>query len=239
MSCRCLKGKKLRKIKRGTVKELILFIKKHPQIFRLIAELVNFFRPTDPERVIAERIFLTAKEISDLEILDYKDLCRLLKILKEFFLHSTDKRRGDFLEALISKFGPLTYSERYRRVNQCKVYKKTKMISKKEIDVAFSSRNYLELHECKSNMGRQWRDPLYPKTKKGSKLHFLNSLETVCRNGKKVIPVCSGLDGEISVKAVKQTLRRYGYRKIKVIGRNDIERALLIKLKNVDHPLKS
>ncbi len=226
MSCRCLKGRKLKQIKRGTVKSLVLFIKKHPQTFNLIAELVNSFRPTDSERVIAERIFLTVREISELGLLNFKDSSNLLKILKEFFLHSTDKRRGDFLEALVSKFGPFFFNERCRRVNQCKMYKRSSLISTKEIDVAFSSTNYLELHECKSNMGRQWRDPLYPKTKKGGKLNFLNALPNLCKNGKEVIPVCSGLDGRISTKVIKQIFKRYGYKNIKVIGRNNIERAV-------------
>jgi len=226
MSCRCLKGKRLSGIKRGAVKSLIGFIRKHPETFSLLAELVNSFRPTDSDRVIAERIFLTVREMSEIGVLNFRESSELMRLLKGFFLHSTDRRRGDFLEAIVSKLGPFFFSERSRRVNQCKVFKGYRAVSMKEIDVAFSARNFLELHECKSNMGRQWRDPLYPRTRKGGKLDFLNSLKRTCRNGRKVIPVCSGLDGKLSVEAVRQTFREYGYRNIRVMGRGEIEEKL-------------
>ncbi len=230
MSCNCRRGKSLKSIETREIEELVKFIRENPQAFRLILEVVNSFRPTDSERVKAERVFLAVKDILELGLLRYSKAEKVLKILKDFFVGGGDKSRGDFLEILVSKLGPFTFKGRYRRVNQCKVFKGKRKLSDKEIDVAFSGKGVLELHECKVNMVRQWRDPLNKRGKRGGKLKFLNSLPSECGGEKRVIPCCSGLDGELGRDYVRLVFRFYGYRNIEVIGREEIYKKLLERL---------
>ena len=103
-------------------------------------------------------------------------------------------------------------------------------LSEKEIDVAFSRNGYLEVHECKSNMARQWRDPLSKRSRRGAKLHFLNSLPQVCTNDRMVIPCCTGLDGELTTKYVRKVFRFYGFKRIKVFGRKELQERFFKKL---------
>ena len=231
MKCSCRKGQRLSSIESREIERLITFVKENPEAFRLILEVVNSFRPTDSDRVKAERVFLAVKDILELGLLSYSKAEKVLTILKEFFVGGCDKRRGDFLEILISKLGPFTFRGRYRRSNQCKVFKGKRKLSEKEIDVAFSGRGVLELHECKVNMVRQWRDPLNKRGKRGSKLNFLNSLPRECEGEKRVVPCCSGLDGELGAEYVRLVFRFYGYRNIKVIGREEIFERLIERLK--------
>jgi len=231
LSCSCRNGKRLSSIQTRQIEKLIDFIKENPEAFRLVLEVVNSFRPTDNERVKAERVFLAVRDILELRLLSYGKAGKVLEILKEFFIEGSDKQRGDFLEILISKLGPFTFRGRYRRNNQCKVFKGQEKLSDKEIDVAFSGREVLELHECKVNMVRQWRDPLNRRGKRGGKLSFLNSLPGECRGEKRVVPCCSGLDGELGTEYVRLVFKFYGYRNIKVIGREEIFKKLLERLK--------
>ena len=231
MSCSCRKGKALSSIETKAIEELIKFLKENPEAFLLILEVVNSFRPTDTERVKAERIFLAVKDILELGLLSYSKAEKVLKILKEFFIEGSDKQRGDFLEILVSKVGPFTFRGGFRRVNQCRVFKGKKKLSDKEIDVAFSGKEVLELHECKVNMVRQWRDPLSKKSKRGGKLYFLNSLPEECRNGKRVIPCTTGLDGELASEYVRLVFKFYGFKRIKVIGRKEIFEKLIERLR--------
>ncbi len=221
MKCSCRKGKKLSTIESSEIEKLINFLKVEPALSPFILDLVNSFRPTDTKEIRAERIFLTVKEIQDIGLLPFHKLEELFKLLKGFFLKKSDEQRGNFLETFLSKSGPVTLRGRYRRTNQCKVFLNGKLLSNKEIDVAFSGKAVLELHECKANMGRQWRDPLSKRGKRGGKLHFLNSLPRICK-GKRVVPCCTGLDGEITCKYVRKVLRFYGFRRIKVIGKREL-----------------
>ncbi|SNR73462.1 hypothetical protein [Desulfurobacterium atlanticum] len=219
--CSCRKGKTLSAITCRELEELFSFLDSRPELKSYVFELINLFRPTDPQRVIAERIFHTVRECYDIGVISFSEAEELLQILKKFFLRSTDTRRGDFLEILLSKRGPLKIKGRYRRINQCRLYKGRKEISPKEIDVAFSGPDGLELHECKANMVRQWRDPLYKRTKKGRKLIFLNSITEVCGSGK-VFVFCTGLDGRFATMYVKKLFKRYGYKNIDVAGREEL-----------------
>jgi len=232
MSCSCRRGSSIKKLKSKEIEQLTEFLKKEPAIFPSILDLINSFRPTDSEDVRAERIFLTLREIQELGLLDFSEAEELFRILKTFFVKGSDAQRGNFLEALVSTLGPFTFEGRARRVNRCRVFSKGKKISEKEIDVAFSGKGYLEVHECKSNMARQWRDPLSKKSRRGAKLHFLNSLPQVCSNDKTVIPCCSGLDGELTTKYVKKVFKFYGFRKIKVIGRKELQEKFFQKIFN-------
>jgi len=231
VSCSCREGKRLSLIQTRAIDSLIAFLKENPEAFLLILEVVNSFRPTDTERVKAERIFLAVKDILELGLLSYSKAEKVLKILKEFFIEGSDKQRGDFLEILVSKMGPFTFKGRFKRVNQCRVYKGKEKLSDKEIDVAFSGKEVLELHECKVNMVRQWRDPLTKKGKRGGKLHFLNSLPVVCGGEKRVIPCTTGLDGELGAEYVRLVFKFYGFKRIKVIGRREIFEKLIERLR--------
>jgi len=196
-------------------------LEKHREVKPYVLELINLFRPTDSERVIGERVFHTVRECYSNGIVNFFQVEKLLELLKNFFLHSTDSRRGDFLEVLLSKKGALSLNGRYRRINQCKLYKRMMEISAKEIDVAFTGPLGMEVHECKANMVRQWRDPLYKRTKKGRKLIFLNSVKGQCYNGK-VFIYCTGLDGDFSVKYIRNLFEAYGYKNISVAGRKEL-----------------
>jgi len=231
VSCSCRKGKRISSIETKKIEELLNCLRENPKAFLLLLEVVNSFRPTDPERIKAERIFLAVKDMLELGLLSYAKAERVLTALKSFFLKGSDKGRGDFLEILVSKVGPITFKGKYRRVNQCKVYKGRKKISDKEIDVAFSGKEVLELHECKVNMVRQWRDPLNKRGKRGGKLNFLNSLPLECKNGKKVVPCTTGLDGNLGTEYVRLVLRFYGFKRIKVIGRQELFKKFLERLK--------
>ncbi len=220
MSCSCRKGKKLSSLLNAEIEEFLGALSKNPKAFSLLLEVVNSFRPTDPSQVKAERVFLAVKDMVELELIDFASAEKVLKTLRKFFV-SGDRQRGDLLEVLVSKLGPFTFKGRFRRVNQCRVYKKSRKLSDKEIDVAFSGKEVLELHECKANMVRQWRDPLR-RGKRGSKLKFLNSLPVECENGKKIIPCCSGLDGDFACQYVRMVLKFYNYRRIKVFGRREL-----------------
>ncbi|ADY72729.1 hypothetical protein Dester_0070 [Desulfurobacterium thermolithotrophum DSM 11699] len=222
MSCSCRKGKSAKKLKTKEIDELLKFLKKNPELFFFIANLVNSFRPIDPERIKAERVFLTVREVHELGLLSFSQSEELFRLLKNFFVEKTDKQRGNFLELLVSILGPFTFKAKNKRINQCKMFKKYKKLSDKEIDVAFSSKEYLEVHECKSNMGRQWRDPLSKKSKKGAKLFFMNELPEVCKSKRKVIVCCSGLDGELTTCYVKKVFKFYKFKNIKVIGRKEL-----------------
>ncbi len=224
MSCSCRKGKKLSEIESKDINKLIKLLMENPKAFLLILEVVNSFRPTDRERVKAEKLFLAVKDILELSLTDYGKGEEVLKTLKELLLK--DKRRGDFLEVLLSKAGPLTFKGRYKRVNQCRVFKGNRKLSEKEIDVAFSGKEVLELHECKVNMVRQWRDPLRGKNRKGKKLMFLNSLPVECKNGKEVIPFCTSLDGKMGIEYVKLLFKFYRFKRIKVAGREELFKKL-------------
>ncbi|WP_457678032.1 hypothetical protein [Thermovibrio sp.] len=230
MSCSCRKGKRLSSIETKEIEELIKFIRNNPKAFKLILEVVNSFRPTDGDRIKTERVFLAVKDILELGLLSYARAEKVLKVLKEFFLKG-DKHRGDFLEILVSKLGPFTFKGRHRRVNQCKVYLGNKKLSEKEIDVAFSGKEVLELHECKVNQVRQWREPLGKRGKRGGKLYFLNSLPVECK-GKKVVPCTTGLDGELGSEYAKLVFKFYGYKRIKVLGRKELYEKLIERLKN-------
>jgi hypothetical protein len=229
MSCSCRQGKSIKNIETEEIKELLKFLREEPQVFTFILDLINSFRPTDSERIRAERIFLTVREIQELGLLDFSRAEELLRILKKFFIRSSDVQRGNFLEVLVSRLGPFTFEGRARRVNQCKVFLKSRKLSEKEIDVAFSKKEYLEVHECKSNMARQWRDPLSKRSRRGAKLHFLNNLSNLCTGERKVIPCCTGPDGELTTKYVKKVLRFYGFKKIKVLGRKELKEKFLRK----------
>ncbi|WP_456455510.1 hypothetical protein [Thermovibrio sp.] len=220
MSCSCRKGKSLSQIETKEIEKLIKLLKRNPKAFLLILEVINSFRPTDTERVKAERLFLAVKDILELSLIDYSEGGEVLKTLKELILK--DKGRGDFLEVLLSKVGPLTFNGRYKRVNQCKVFKGNRKLSEKEIDVAFSGKEALELHECKVNMVRQWRDPLRGKNKKAKKLLFLNSLPLECKNGKEVIPFCTSLDGKMGIEYVKLVFKFYRFNRIELAGRGEL-----------------
>jgi len=220
--CSCRKGKNFKYLLSCEIENLISFLESHSQLKPFIYELVNLFRPTDSKRVTAERIFHTVRECYDAGIASFYEIEELFNLLKTFFLESTDTRRGDFLEVLLSKKGPLKLKGRYRRINQCRLYKGKDEISGKEIDVAFSGPDGLELHECKANMVRQWRDPLYKRTKKGRKLIFLNSIPQLCKR-EKVFVFCTGLDGKFAVKYVKNLFERYGYKNIEIAGREDLK----------------
>ncbi|MEO2068150.1 MAG: hypothetical protein ABGX27_01400 [Desulfurobacteriaceae bacterium] len=222
MNCSCRGGKSRKHIETQEIQALFRFLKKNPKLFPFVVDLIYTFRPVDKDITRMERVFLTVREIQELGLLKFSESQEFFRILKKFFLNGTDKQRGNFLEILVSAFGPFTFSEKAKRVNQCRMFKKSKNISGKEIDVAFSSKNYLELHECKSNMVRQWRDPLSKRTKKGSKLHFLDNLPKECNNGKKVIPCCTGLDGELTSSYIRKVFRFYRFKNIKVIGRKEL-----------------
>ncbi len=225
MKCSCRKGKKLSTISSPEIEKLFDILRREPALLPFILDLVNSFRPTDTAEVRAERVFLTVKEIQDLHLLPFHRLEELFTILKEFFIRKSDEQRGNFLETLLSKAGPLTFKGRYRRINQCRVFSNRKPLSNKEIDVAFSGKEIIELHECKANMGRQWRDPLTKKGKRGGKLHFLNSLPEICKN-KRIVPCCTGLDGELTCKYVSEVLKSYGFGRIKVLGRKELIKRL-------------
>lgn len=220
MSCSCRKGKRLSSIRNREIDAFLRTLSKNPKAFSLLLEVVNSFRPTDSQRVKAERVFLAVKDMVELGLVDFSSAEKVLKVLRSFFL-SGDRQRGDLLEVLVSKLGPFAFDGRYRRVNQCKVFKKSRKLSDKEIDVAFSGKEVLELHECKANMVRQWRDPLR-RGKRGGKLKFLNSLSVECKDGKKVVPCCSGLDGEFACQYVHMVFKFYNYRRIKVFGRGEL-----------------
>ncbi len=221
MSCSCREGKRLSNLLSREIDTFLKLLSGNPKAFSLLLEVVNSFRPTDSSKVKAERIFLAVKDMVELELIDFASAGRVLRTLKNFFL-SGDRQRGDLLEVLVSKLGPFTFEGRYRRVNQCRVYRKSRKLSNKEVDVAFSGKGTLELHECKANMVRQWRDPLSKRNKRGGKLRFLNSLPLECRNGKRVIPCCSGLDGEFACLYVRKVFRFYSFRRIKVFGRREL-----------------
>ncbi|TCK04594.1 hypothetical protein [Phorcysia thermohydrogeniphila] len=230
MSCSCRKGKSIKKLESEEIKELLKFLEKEPAIFTFILDLINSFRPTDSKDIRAERVFLTVREIQELGLLDFLQAEELLRILKKFFVQSSDAQRGNFLEVLVSRLGPFTFEGRVKRVNQCKVFLKSRKLSEKEIDVAFSGNGYLEVHECKSNMARQWRDPLSKRSRRGAKLYFLNNLPDVCKGDRQVIPCCSGPDGELTTKYVKKVFRFYGFKRIKVFGRKELKEKFLKKL---------
>ncbi len=226
MSCSCRGGKSLGQLTLKEIEKLVEFLRKNPKAFEILSEVVNSFRPTDSEEIKQERAFLSIKDALELGLLNYSDAEKVLRILKEFFSKS-DKIRGDFLEVLVSKTGPFFFKGRFRRNNQCRVFKGKRKLSEKEIDVSFSGREFLELHECKANMVRQWRDPLSKKNKRGGKLHFLNSLPQECKNGKKVIPCVTGLDGESGCDYVRIVLELYGFKRIRVVGRKEILKKLI------------
>jgi hypothetical protein len=226
VSCSCRNGKRISSIESKEIEEFLKFLRKNPKAFSVLAEVVNSFRPTDSQKVRSERVFLAVRDSLELGVLSYRDTEVILKILKGFFSKS-DKERGDFLEVLVSKLGPFTFNGRYRRINQCRVYKGKKKLSEKEIDVAFSGKETLELHECKANMVRQWRDPLSKRSKRGSKLHFLNDLPKECENGKKVVTFVTGLDGRSGCEYVRLVLRFYGFKRVKVLGREELKAKLL------------
>ncbi|MEO2083608.1 MAG: hypothetical protein ABGX12_06260, partial [Desulfurobacteriaceae bacterium] len=140
MNCSCRKGIELGRIKSEEIEELLKFLKKNPEAFLLILEVVNSFRPTDPPKIKLERLFLAVKDMLELGLLSYSKGSRILRILENFFLENTDKQRGNFLEILVSRLGPFTFSGRFRRVNQCKVFRGRRKLSDKEIDVAFSGK---------------------------------------------------------------------------------------------------
>lgn len=221
MSCSCRKGKRLSGLLSREIEQFLKVLSKNQKAFSLLLEVVNSFRPTDSPRVKAERVFLAVKDMVELELIDYASAEKVLRALRAFFL-SGDKQRGDLLEVLVSKLGPFTFKGRYRRTNQCKVYKRNRKVSDKEIDVAFSGKKFLELHECKANMVRQWRDPLTKKSRRGRKLKFLNSLPLECSGEKKVIPCCSGLDGEFACQYVELVFRFYGFKRIRIVGRREL-----------------
>ena len=222
MSCSCRKGAKLKNIRSEEIEELLKALSKNPKAFQLILEVVNSFRPTDDPTVKAERLFLSVKDMVELQLIKPSQVEQLFKTLRKLLFSKNDKERGNLLEVLVSKLGPFFFKGPYRRVNQCKVFKGNRKLSDKEIDVAFSGKDFLELHECKANMVRQWRDPLIKKTKRGSKLHFLNSLPAECKNGKKVVPVCSGLDGPMAVEYLKLAFRFYRFKNVKIVGRVEL-----------------
>ena len=223
MSCSCRGGRSIRKLETEEIKRLLEFLKEEPATFPFILDLMNSFRPTDSEVIRAERVFLTVREIQELGLLSFSRVEELLRILKDFFAGNSDTRRGNFLEVLVSRLGPFTFNGRARRTNQCKVFTKNRKLSEKEIDVAFSGGGYLEVHECKSNMARQWRDPLTRRSKRGAKLHFLNSLPAKCENLGKVIPCCSGPDGELTAKYVRNVFRFYRFKNLRVLGRKELQ----------------
>ena len=189
-----------------------------------MCELVNSFRPDEDEGLRRRRIFLSVKERFLVGGLSVFEVVELLSILEDFFVGRSDKVRGDFLEVLVSKTGPFFFKRKYRRLNQCRLFKGKKKVSDKEIDVAFVGKEFMELHECKVNMVRQWREPLTGKSKRGRKLMFLDSLVLECGADRKVIPCCSGFEGKFGVKYVEKLLRVYSYENIKVVGRRDIVR---------------
>jgi len=222
MSCSCRRGERLKRIETAEIRELLRFLRKNPDLFIFVIDLIHSFRPTDSDRIRAERVFLTVREVQELGLLNFSRSEEFFRLLKNFFVRGTDKQRGNFLEILVSTSGPFTFEDRSRRVNQCKMFKKSEKISDKEIDVAFSSKRFLEVHECKSNMGRQWRDPLSKRSKKGSKLHFMNNLPYLCKDDRKVIPCCSGLDGDLTVRYIKKLFSFYKFRNIRIIGRREL-----------------
>lgn len=224
MSCSCREGKRLRKIETEEIGALLKFLKRNPKLFVFVVDLVNSFRPTDSERIRAERVFLTVREVQELGLLNFSRSEEFFRLLKNFFVSGTDKQRGNFLETIVSVLGPFTFEGKSKRRNQCRVFNGSEKISDKEIDVAFSSKDYLEVHECKSNMVRQWRDPLSKRSKRGSKLHFLNSLPDTCKDERKVVPCCSGLDGDLATLYVKKVFKFYRFNRIVVIGREDLLR---------------
>jgi hypothetical protein len=234
MSCSCRKGAQIEKLLSPQVEELLKLLQQNPGAFELLLEVVNSFRPTDPPAVKAERIFLAVKDMVELKLLSPAKIEKVTAALNGLLFSSNEKDRGNLLEVLVSKLGPFYAEFPYRRVNQCKVFKKSRKLSDKEIDVAFSSKRTLELHECKSNMVRQWRDPLSRKSKRGGKLHFLNQLPQLCKNGKRVVPVCSGLDGEMAVEYLKLVFKFYRFKQVKIVGREK----LLEKLKKKRKLLK-
>ncbi len=218
--CSCRKGKSLKLLISDEMKELFCFMKRYPEVKPFVFALVNTYRPTDSDRVTAERVFHAVRECYELGIFSFAAAGELLSILKSFFLRRTDSRRGNFLEAVLSRRGPVRLKGRVRRLNQCRLYRGRVKISDKEVDVAFSGPEGLEIHECKANMVRQWRDPLYKKTKKGRKLKFLNDVVEEC--GQRTFAFCTGLDGDFATEYIKELFKAYGYKNLLVAGREDL-----------------
>ncbi|WP_457568411.1 hypothetical protein [Desulfurobacterium sp.] len=217
--CSCRKGKSYKLLVSKEMASLVQLLKKQPALRSFIFELINTYRPTDSERVTAERVFHVVRECYDAGLMSFSMAVELLDLLRAFFLKKTDVRRGNFLEVVLSKRGPIRLKCRVRRLNQCRLYRGRKMVSNKEVDVAFSGPEGLEVHECKANMIRQWRDPLYRRTRKGKKLDFLNSVPDNC--GQQTFAFCTGLDGDFAVEYIKRLFRAYGYRNISVAGRRE------------------
>ncbi|WP_456395751.1 hypothetical protein [Desulfurobacterium sp.] len=218
--CSCREGKSLKLLISDEIEELFHFMKRYPDVKPFIFALVNTYRPTDSDRVIAERIFHTVRECYELGIFSFVAAGELLFILKSFFLRRTDSRRGNFVEVVLSRNGPIRLKGRVRRLNQCRLYRGKMKISDKEVDVAFSGPAGLEIHECKANMVRQWRDPLYKKSRKGSKLKFLNDVVGKC--GQRTFAFCTGLDGDFATGYIRELFRAYGYKNLLVAGREDL-----------------
>jgi len=222
LKCSCRKGKKISSLKKNEVKELVEFLRKFPKATVFILELINSFRPTESEDKRWKRVFLAVKDMVSFSKLPLIEMEKLLDLLERFFVKGSDRRRGDFLEVLVSEAGPFFFKERNRRLNQCRLFKGKRKISDKEIDVAFVSKNFMELHECKSNMIRQWRDPLTERSKRGRKLLFMNSLTVVCNEERKVFPCCTGFEGKLAVKYLTKLFESYGIDNVKVVGRKEI-----------------
>ncbi|SMP15870.1 hypothetical protein SAMN06265339_1460 [Desulfurobacterium pacificum] len=227
MKCSCRKAEKISSLRKDEVKELVAFLKRFPEVANLVLELVNSFRPTESEDKRWKRVFLAIKDMVSFSELPLIEIERLLDLLERFFVKGSDKRRGDFLEVLVSETGPFFFNERSRRLNQCRLFKGRKKISDKEIDVAFVSRNFMELHECKSNMIRQWRDPLTARNKRGKKLIFMDSLVDVCGDERKVFPCCTGFEGKLAVRYLEKLFESYGFNNVRVVGREKITGGLV------------
>ena len=226
LRCSCREGKKIASLRKNEVRELVSFLKKFPEVAGFVLELVNSFRPTEDEEKRWKRVFLSVKEMVSFSSVSLIEIERLLDLLERFFVKGSDRRRGDFLEVLISETAPFFFKERHRRLNQCRVFKGYKKISDKEIDVAFVSKNFMELHECKSNMIRQWRDPLTSKNKRGKKLLFMNELVNLC-DERRVFPCCSGFEGELAVRYLKKLFDSYGINHVRPVGRKEIMGGLI------------
>jgi hypothetical protein len=227
LSCKCRGEKRASSIESREIEELLSVIRKSPKTSSLILELVNSFRPTESTRVKSERLFTALKEMVELGHLSYSECEKVSRVLKRFFIDSSDKQRGDFLELLLTKAGPLTFKGRYRRFNQCNIFKGSEAVSGKEIDVAFVGKEVMELHECKVNMVRQWRGNLKRGRKRGDKLRFLEELPDICNGEREVVPCCTSLDGRLGIAYVKLLFKFYGFKRLKLFGRDDLIRKLV------------
>ncbi|WP_456426083.1 hypothetical protein [Desulfurobacterium sp.] len=218
--CSCRKGKSYRLLISKEMERLFRFMKRYPEVKSCIFVLINTYRPTDSERITAERVFHTVRECYDAGLISFSAAVELLNVLKSFFIKRTDTRRGNFLEVVLSKRGAIRLKGKVRRLNQCRLYRGRVKISDKEIDVAFSGPEGFEIHECKANMIRQWRDPLFKRTKKGRKLGFLNEVAREC--GQRTFAFCTGLDGSFATEYIKELLEAYGYKNLLVAGKEEL-----------------